>query len=62
MSRLFLWPGEDRSARALAKLDDDQLSDLSEAGQQLYRKARQERAEWGARNDEKSGRAPLRKN
>jgi hypothetical protein len=37
--RLRCWWGEDRCMQALANLDDDQLSDLSELGQHLRRKA-----------------------
>jgi hypothetical protein len=37
--RLRRWWSEDRCMQALANLDDDQLSDLSELGQKLRRKA-----------------------
>jgi hypothetical protein len=39
------WFGADQSLRALAELDDDQLSNLSESGQQLWRKARRKQRE-----------------
>jgi hypothetical protein len=38
------WRGEDKCLRALVEVGDDQLSDLSEAGQQLRREARRQRA------------------
>ena len=39
------WRREDESLRALADLGDDQLVNLSETGQQLWRKVRRERAQ-----------------
>ena len=38
------WRGDDECLRALAEVGDDQLSDLSEAGQWLRREARWQRA------------------
>jgi hypothetical protein len=39
------WRGEDKSLRALSELGDDQLVNLSETGQPLWRKVRRERAQ-----------------
>ena len=38
------WRGEDKCLRALAEVGDDQLSDLIEAGRELRRQARWQRA------------------
>jgi uncharacterized protein YjiS (DUF1127 family) len=38
------WPGTDNNRRALAELDDDQLSNLSDIGRSVRREARRERA------------------
>ncbi len=38
------WRGEDKCLQALAELDDDRLHDLSEAGRELRRQARRQRA------------------
>ena len=43
------WRGEDKCLRALAEVSDDQLRDLSEAGQALRRQARRQRLVHGAR-------------
>jgi hypothetical protein len=41
--RLRCWWVQDRCMQALANLDDEQLSDLSEVGQRLRRKALRQR-------------------
>jgi uncharacterized protein YjiS (DUF1127 family) len=38
------WRGDDKNRRALAELDDDQLSNLSDIGRQIRREARRARA------------------
>jgi uncharacterized protein YjiS (DUF1127 family) len=55
------WPGADKNRRALAELNDDQLSNLSDIGRQIRREARRARAtgaELGGRALERARSGP----